>query len=124
LQPGKQNLNYTYTMRDNEIKIGQVEFAKDLGVLFDKKLNFFEHVDKIVAGASRLLGLIRRSIHSLNKQNFGVLFKTLVCPKLEYNNSLLSGILKQNVTASKLNLFNGELQKYSWVSKIYHTPIV
>jgi len=37
-------INYTYTIRDNadnEIKISQVEFAKDLGVLFDKKLNFF-----------------------------------------------------------------------------------
>jgi len=78
-------------MRDNaeiKIKMSQVEFVKDLGILFDKKLNFSEHVDKIVAGASCLVGLIRCSIHSLNKQNFGVLFKTLVRPKLKYNNTV------------------------------------
>jgi len=73
---------------DNVIKISQVDFAKDFGVLFDKKLNFSEHDDKIVARASCLVRLIKHSIHSLTKQNFGVLFKTLVRPKLVYNNTV------------------------------------
>ena len=52
------------------------------------ELNFSKHVDCIVNDANRLVGLLRRSLLALDKKSFVILFKTLIRPKLEYNNSV------------------------------------
>ena len=51
------------------MKVQQTNTEKDLGILIDNKLNFCDHipVDKIVSGANHSVGLIRRSIRSLDK---------------------------------------------------------
>ena len=50
----------------NLMKVQQINTKKDLGKLIDHKLNFCEHVDKIVSGANQIIGLIRHLICSLD----------------------------------------------------------
>ena len=52
------------------MKVQQTNTEKDLGILIDNKLNFCDHVDKIVSEANQIVGLIRRSIRFLDKDIF------------------------------------------------------
>ena len=72
------------------MKVQQTNTEKDLGILIDNKLNFCDHVDKIVFGANQIVGLTRHLICSLDKDIpvFVLLFKTLLRPKFEYNNTV------------------------------------
>ena len=84
---GKHPPEFTYHIKDKtgiQHKLRQTTAAKDLGVLLDEKLNFSKHFDNIVCDANRLVGLLIRSLLTLNKKSFVTLFKTLVRPKLEY----------------------------------------
>ena len=54
----------------------------------DEELNFSKHVDCIVNDANRLVRLLRRSLLAFDKKSFVILFKTLIRPILEYNNSV------------------------------------
>lgn len=44
--------------------------VKDLGVLFDEKLSFKNHVNSIVSRASKSMGFILRSSKPLKKSKF------------------------------------------------------
>ena len=70
------------------MKVQQTNIKKDLGILIDNKLNFCDQLDEIVSEANQIVGLIRCSIRSLDRDIFVLLFKTLICPKLEYNNKV------------------------------------
>ena len=84
---GKDNKKFNYTIKDQNGVIHPVtesEGEKDLGILIDSKLNFQEHVNKKVKQANSILGIIKRSFKSLNKDSFIPLYKALVRPILEY----------------------------------------
>ena len=70
------NLNGTTLMETTE--------EKDLGVLIDKDLKFTSHIKSIVAKANRMIGLIKISFESIDKEMFLILYKALVRPLLEY----------------------------------------
>ena len=70
LRPGKHVVDYDYELSDsngNFMKVQQTNTEKDLGILIDNKLNFCDHIDKIVSGANHSVGLIRHLIRSLDK---------------------------------------------------------
>ena len=73
----------------NGIMIDNLEFQKDLGILFDNQLKFHLHTTctEVAAKANRLLRLIMRSFDHLNLDMLTNLFVALVCPTLEYCNS-------------------------------------
>lgn len=76
-----------YFMKDNDKKvhkITQVEQEKDLGVIFDPKLDFSKHVHTKVNLANRNLGLINKNFTFMDKDMFLKLYKALVRPHLEY----------------------------------------
>ena len=84
---GKNNEKYNYTIKGQNGVIHPVtesEGEKDLGILIDSKLNFQEHVNKKVKQANSILGIIKRSFKTLNKDSFIPLYKALVRPILEY----------------------------------------
>ena len=89
LRLGKHVIDYELSdSNGNLMTVQQTNTEKDLGILIDNKLNFCDYVDKIVSGANQSVGLIRRLIRSLDKDIFVLLFKTLIHPKLEYNNTV------------------------------------
>ena len=76
-----------YFMKDSQTfkhKIQDVKQEKDLGVIFDQKLNFETHIDVKINMAIRNLGLILRNITFMNKEMFLQLYKSLVRTHLEY----------------------------------------
>ena len=80
-----------YFMKDNNKimhKIQQVNQEKDLGVIFDKKLKFEEHIKHKVNIANRNLGIIYRKCSYLDQTMFDNLYKTMVRPHLEYASAI------------------------------------
>ena len=79
---GTQNPKNTYTM--DEANLTTTKEERDLGVLIDDKLGFDSHIRNIVKKANRMLGLIRISFSSLDKEIFMNLYPVMVRPLLEY----------------------------------------
>ena len=69
---------------DTLTKIHDVDYEKDLGVIFDKKLNFSQHVSTKVKLANRNLGIISKTFTFMDPEMFLTLYKSLVRPHLEY----------------------------------------
>ena len=78
----RHKINYSYKINGNEIM--DVNFARDLGVIFDTKLSFKQHVQKIVGRAYMNMGLIKRNFDLIDKKSFLCLYKSLVRSQVEY----------------------------------------
>ena len=76
--------------------VSLVKVGKDLGVIFDEKLLFREHISKKIAIANRNLGLILKSFNYLNKEMFMCLYKALVRPHLEYATQVWAPMYKKD----------------------------
>ena len=59
---------------------------RDLGVLMDSKLKFHMHTDSVVNKAYCVLGLINKSFKCKDPDIVLKLYKSLVCPIVEYAN--------------------------------------
>ena len=84
---GNKPSENTYYIKDSNKQINtitEVTTEKDLGVHFDPKLNFQEHVNKKVLLANRNLGLIAKTFSYMSKEMFLTLYKSIVRPHLEY----------------------------------------
>ena len=57
---------------------------KDLGVVFDSRLKFDEHIHQKNNKAYQMLGIIKRHFIYLTPDSFVVLYKALVRSHLEY----------------------------------------
>ena len=86
LHLGRRNPHYEYNMGDLTLETATEE--KDLGVIIDEKLKFDKHTEAQVNKANKVLGLIRRSFETLDKETLVWLFKALVRPHLEYCNTV------------------------------------
>ena len=94
---GKKNPQYEYYMKlegENQ-KIGTCEEEKDLGIIFDKNLNFDNHITSITKKANQMLGIIRRTFTFIDKGIFSKLYKALVRSHLEYGNVIWNPHLKR-----------------------------
>ena len=93
---GKRNPEKEYFLDENkQLKISIAEEERDLGISFDKDFNFEKHVQKAVAKANSILGIIKRSFISHEKETILTLYKSLVRPHLEYGNIIWSPFLKR-----------------------------
>ena len=86
LHLGRRNPRYEYNMGDLTLETATEE--KDLGVIIDEKLKFDKHTEAQVNKANKVLGLLRRSFETLDKETLVWLFKALVRPHLEYCNTV------------------------------------
>lgn len=65
--------------------LSKVDSIRDLGIVIDAKLNFLQHIDRIVAQAFRMSCLIIRSTKKIkNPQRMPVLFLSLSMSIVEY----------------------------------------
>lgn len=79
----KEPMLYNYTL-DN-VSLNRVTEFKDLGITFDTKLSFKQHIDDIVLACYRSLGFVIRNSCKFNDINIlFLLFNSFVLPKLEY----------------------------------------
>ena len=68
----------------NNSPIENTNQQKDLGIIFDSKLDFNQHIHEKVSKANQILGIVRRSFKFLNYSSFLKLYKALVRNHLEY----------------------------------------
>ena len=68
------------------IQLELLDNYRDLGIQIDSKLKLHIHTDTVVKNAYRVLGLIRKSCKDYDVMV--KLYKSLVCPIIEYNNVL------------------------------------
>ncbi len=103
LHIGNNNSNkYYLSDKDRNIfEVKQVDQEKDLGVTFDSKLKFSQHVNNQIAKANRNLGIIFRSFTYLDKESFVTLYKSLVRSHLEYGSCVWSPMFKKDIIATR-----------------------
>ena len=74
--------NALYNMDERRLKAVSAE--KDLGISFNDKLTFEQHINEKVNLTNSLVGMLRRTFAHLDKYVFKVLFISIVRPHLEY----------------------------------------
>ena len=79
---GHSNLKQAYSLNNNILDISNEE--KDLGVHVDDSFKFSRHVSIIAAKANSVLGRINRAFQNKDKETIKLLYKSMVCPFLEY----------------------------------------
>lgn len=80
-------------------KLNVVNQFKDLGIIMSNYLSWNDQVNAVVNKANRVLGIIKRTVGTSNKNIFALLYKTLVRPILEYAVPVWSPYLVKNVKA-------------------------
>ena len=105
----KNKLTYKYTL--DGIELESVERMKDLGVIFDRKFTFDEHISKVTNKALSTLGFIKRSTKEFtDTQSVISLYKSLVLPILLHGSVIWSP--HYDVHMKKLESFQHRLLKY------------
>ena len=66
----------------------KIKEEKDFGIVVDTKLKFESHIYENVKKANRMPGLIKRSFQDLDKDNFLLLYKTMVRSQLKYGQAI------------------------------------
>ena len=86
LHIGKDSSSHDYSMRDcnGTSSIVNVTKETDLGVIFDNKLSFNEHIAAKVKRANQALGTIKNTFTYLDSDIFLPLYKAYIRPHLEY----------------------------------------
>ena len=98
--------------------IPAVEEEKDLGVTFDQKMKFSNHVDGIWASANRKLGVIKRTFSTMDKTGFMLLYKSVVRPSLEYCSTVWHPYFKKDIT----NIEKGQRRATRQVQSLTMNP--
>ena len=102
----KTNLDTSYCIRNKDSKhtIQKVDSIKDLGILFDARLNFKDHIQEKINEAynhhhhhhhGNMIGLLKRNFIHVDCNTFILLYKALVRPHVEYANSVWSPYKKR-----------------------------
>ena len=68
----------------NNNPIESVSSQKHLGMILDTKLNFQEHVKKILTKVNKTIGLLRKLQNILPRESLLTIFKSFVRPHLDY----------------------------------------
>jgi hypothetical protein len=89
----KSSLNFSMSYT----KLGESCELKDLGVVFDSRLNFSSHIDAILGKAKQRLYLLRKSFCSCDDRALVLAFKTYVLPLLDYCSPIWSPCLVTDI---------------------------
>ena len=99
------------TFNINQHQLASVEDFKDLGVLISNDLKWTKHINYIARNASNTLYHIKKIFNSKNIWTLLKLYVTYVRPKLEYNTSVWSPHLKQNI--NKIEKIQQQFTKFA-----------
>jgi len=102
-----KSITYNYNI-DNQ-PLSKKESMRDLGVLYDKKLSFSSHIDKICKKGRQMCGfIIRNSKHFKNFKTEIALYKSLARSHLEYASEIWS-------SAAESHLCNVEKVQHNFI---------
>ena len=72
------------SINGNEMKLDAVNMEKDLGITFDKRLEFDYHIQEKPKKANSMYGMLRRTFKHLDEKTFVPLYKTMARSQLDY----------------------------------------
>jgi len=93
---------YTYNIYDSNSHIIPLERGNkvlDLGVWFDEKLSFSEHIQTKINKANMMLGIIKRNFKHLTVPTFILLYTSMVRSHLDYCSSVWAPYKKGDIEA-------------------------
>lgn len=78
-------LHNDYTINYGQHTFERVQMQRDLGIIFDQKLAFVNHIESVVASAKAAMGFIKRTLkNKFTIESAKLLYCALVRSKLEY----------------------------------------
>ena len=92
---GKQEESYGYELSGKVLRVSEEE--RDLGVIVHKSLKSSRQCAEAAKKANRILGIVKRTIVSRDKEIIMRIYKTIVRPHLEYCVQAWSPHLKKDI---------------------------
>ena len=69
--------------------VKQVTHHKHLDLYFSEDMKWSFHIDQTIKKVNKILGLLRRQSHALNKKQRIDIYKTMIRPMLEYGSAII-----------------------------------
>jgi len=94
--------SHKYKIVDGNNQVMELERqdkVKDLGVWFDDRLTFREHINEKINKAYMMLGVIKRNFKYLTVSTFVLLYKSMVRLHLDYCSSVWAPYMKGDIEA-------------------------
>ena len=107
---------YQYNILGTNLE--HVDAIKDLGVTFDGKLKFANHICEKVNKAYSTLGIIKRNFQYLSDECFVTLYKSVVRPHLEY----AQGVWSPHLIGQIKNIEKVQMRATKMVSRLKTLP--
>ena len=79
------------------VELQRDAYIKDLGVVFDEKLNFSQHISEKINKAYSMQWVIRKNFRDIGPAAIVLICKHLVRSHLEYNNSVWAPYRKSDI---------------------------
>jgi hypothetical protein len=93
----RQTIPFDYRVENDTLET--VNEIRDLGVTFDDKLSFVNHVNNVTGKAMQTLGFVLRTVSDFsNIHAIALLYKSLVRGQLEYNSAIWSPTYKIHIS--------------------------
>jgi hypothetical protein len=100
------------------VNLEHVEIMKDLGVKFDSKLKFTDHIHEKINKAYGVLGLIKRNFKYLSEKCLVTLYKTMVRSHLEY----AQGVWSPHLVGQIKNVEKVQMRATKLITRIKDLP--
>ncbi|XP_053530016.1 uncharacterized protein LOC108277140 isoform X2 [Ictalurus punctatus] len=95
--PACPSINHNLTVQLNFLTLMPTRTARNLGVILDDSLTFTEHISTTARSCRFILYNIKKIQPYLTEQATQILVQALVISKLDYCNSLLSGLPSSSI---------------------------
>jgi len=95
--------NYYITEEDTDYILEKVDSIKDLGVVFDSRLIFRNHMQNKINKAYSMIGIIKRNFINMDMHTFALLYKSLVRTHIEHAVSVWCPYKKETLKRLKKN---------------------
>lgn len=98
----------------NGVRIKDVTECRDLGVIFDHRLSFVPHIDRMIDSAKRTLAFVMRVCRQFsNAKVIQVLYLSLILPRLEYASLIWAPSFRNHI--NRIEAVNRRFLKFmSW----------
>ena len=101
----KQNRNYP-CLKFNDVTLKQVTTHTHLGITFNSKMTWHNHINRISEKASKVINMLKRIRHLIPRSCLEQSYKTLVLPIIEYGDVVYDN-LSTCLRVTSLNLRQG-----------------
>ena len=82
----KKKLRTHPTIKLNNIQVERTSYQKHLGILFDEKMNFKQHVYNAIIKVNKGISVIKKLRYSLPRKSLLIMYKVFLTPLFDYGN--------------------------------------